>query len=109
MDFVSHALASGRRIKCLTVADDFPHESVDIVVDHSITGDLIVRLLDRTACFHGYPRVVRTDNGPEFTSRAFIAWTQRHGIEHRLIDPGKPMKNGDIEASNGKFREKCLN
>lgn len=33
MDFVSHALASGRRIKCLTVADDFTHESVDIVVD----------------------------------------------------------------------------
>ncbi len=94
MDFVSDALASGRRINCLTVADDFTHESVDIVVDHSISRDFVVRLLDQAACFRGYPQVVRTDNGPEFTSRAFIAWTQRHGIEHRLIDPGKPMQNG---------------
>ena len=31
MDFVSDSLASGRRIKCLTVTDDFSHECVDIV------------------------------------------------------------------------------
>ena len=109
MDFVSDALASGRRIKCLTVADDFTHESVDIAVDHGIGGAYVVRLLDQAACFRGYPQVVRTDNGPEFTSRAFMAWTQRHGIEHRLIEPGKPMQNGYIESFNGKFRDECLN
>ena len=109
MDFVSDALASGHRIKCLTVADDFTHESVDIAVDHGIGGAYVVRLLDHAACFRGYPQVVRTDNGPEFTSRAFIAWTQRHGIEHRLIEPGKPMQNGYIESFNGKFRDECLN
>jgi len=109
MDFVSDALASGRRIKCLTVADDFTHESVDIAVDHGISGAYVVRLLDQAACFRGYPKAVRTDHGPEFTSRAFIAWTQRHGIEHRLIEPGKPMQNGYIESFNGKFRDECLN
>jgi len=109
MDFVSDALASGRRIKCLTVADDFTHESVDIAVDHGIGGAYVVRLLDQVACFRGYPKAVRTDHGPEFTSRAFIAWTQRHGIEHRLIEPGKPMQNGYIESFNGKFRDECLN
>lgn len=109
MDFVSDALASSRRIKCLTVADDFTHESVDIAVDHGMGGAYVVRLLDQAACFRGYPRAVRTDNGPEFTSRAFIAWTQRNGIEHRLIEPGKPMQNGYIESFNGKFRDECLN
>ena len=69
----------------------------------------MVRVLDRAACFRGYPRAVRTDNGPEFTRRAFIAWTQRHGIEHLLIEPGKPMQNGYIESFNGKFRDECLN
>jgi putative transposase len=34
MDFVSDSLANGRRIKCLTVADDFSHECVDISVDY---------------------------------------------------------------------------
>jgi putative transposase len=109
MDFVSDALASGRRLKCLTVADDFSHECVDIAVDHGISGAYVVRLLEQAACLRGYPSAVRTDNGPEFTSRAFIAWTQRHGIEHRLIEPGKPMQNGYIESFNGKFRDECLN
>jgi len=52
---------------------------------------------------------VRTDNGPEFTSRAFIARTQQHNIEHLLIEPGRPMQNGYIESFNGKFRNECFN
>src|SRR5690606_14157285 len=105
MDFVSDALANGRRLKCLTVADDFTHECVDITVDHGISGAYLVRVLDQAARFRGYPRAVRTDNGPEFTSRAFIAWTQQHGIQHLLIEPGRPMQNGYIESFNGKFRD----
>ena len=109
MDFVSDSLANGRRIKCLTVADDFSHECVDIATDYGIGGQYVTRLLDRAALFRGYPGVVRTDNGPEFTSRAFIAWTQTHGIRHILIQPGRPMQNGYIESFNGKFRDECLN
>ena len=109
MDFVADALANGRRLRCLTVADDFTHECVDIAVDHGIGGKYVTRVLDQAACFRGYPRAVRTDNGPEFTSRAFIAWTQQHGIQHLLIEPGKPMQNGYIESFNGKFRDECLN
>ncbi len=77
MDFVSDSLANGRRLKCLTVADDFSHECVDLAVDYGISGMYVTRLLDRAARFRGYPAAVRTDNGPEFTSRAFIAWTCR--------------------------------
>jgi putative transposase len=108
-DFVSDALANGRRLKCLTVADDFTHECVDITVDHGISGAYVVRALGQAARFRGYPRAVRTDHGPEFTSRAFIAWTQQHGIAHLLIEPGRPMQNGYIESFNGKFRDECLN
>jgi len=45
------------------------------------------------------------DNGPEFTSRAFLAQTTLHGIRHILIQPGRPMQNGYIESFNGKFRD----
>lgn len=109
MDFVSDSLATGRRIKCLTVADDFSHECVDIATDYGISGLYVTRLLDQAAVFRGYPRVVRTDNGPEFTSRAFMGWAQTHGIRHILIQPGRPMQNGYIESFNGKFRDECLN
>lgn len=109
MDFVSDSLANGRRLKCLTVADDFSHECVDIAVDYGIGGEYVTRLLDRAALFRGYPGAVRTDNGPEFTSRAFMAWAQAHGVRHILIEPGRPMQNGYIESFNGKFRDECLN
>ena len=109
MDFVSDSLANGRRIKCLTVADDFSHECIDIATDFGISGQYVTRILDQAATFRGYPSVVRTDNGPEFTSRAFMAWAQTHGIRHVLIQPGRPMQNGYIESFNGKFRDECLN
>ena len=109
MDFVSDSLSNSRRIKCLTVADDFSHECIDIAVDFGISGQYVTRLLDQAAIFRGYPVAVRTDNGPEFTSRAFLAWTTLHGIRHILIQPGRPMQNGYIESFNGKFRDECLN
>ncbi len=109
MDFVSDSLVNGRRLKCLTVADDFSHECVDIAVDYGIGGQYVTRLLDQAAIFRGYPKAVRTDNGPEFTSRAFMGWAQSHGIRHLLIEPGRPMQNGYIESFNGKFRDECLN
>ena len=91
MDFVSDSLSNGRRLKYLTVADDFSHECVDIAVDFGISGEYVTRLLDRAAVFRGYPDMVRTDNGPEFTSRVFMAWAQTHGIRYILIQPGHPM------------------
>ena len=109
MDFVSDSLSNGRRIKCLTVADDFSRECVDITADFGISGQYVTRLLDRAAIFRGYPLAVRTDNGPEFTSRGFMAWAQSHGIRHILIEPGRPMQNGYIESFNGKLRDECLN
>jgi len=109
MDFVSDSLSTGRRIKCLTVADDFSHKCVDIAVDWGISGEYVTRLLDRAALFRGYPVAVRSDNGPEFTGRAFMGWAQAHGIRHILIEPGRPMQNGYIESFNGKFRDECLN
>ena len=112
MDFVSDAIcrpgAVSRRIKCFTVADDFSHECVDIPADFGIGGAYVTRLLDRAAMFRGYPKEVRTDNGPEFTSRAFLTWTQKHLITHILIEPGSPTQNAYIESFNGTFRDECL-
>jgi putative transposase len=109
MDFVSDSLANGRRIKCLTITDDFSHECVDIAVDHGIGGEYVTRVLDQAARFRGYPGAVRTDQGPEFTSRAFLAWATARGVRHILNQPGKPTQNAYIESFNGKFRDECLN
>ena len=73
----------------------------------------LARPIGHISCpiFSRHQIYAETDNRlhPEFTSRAFLAWTHKNGIRHILIEPGKPMQNGYIESFNGKFRDECLN
>ncbi|HDL8434484.1 IS3 family transposase [Yersinia enterocolitica] len=109
MDFVMDALATGRRIKCLTCVDDFTKECLTVTVAFGISGVQVTRILDSIALFRDYPATIRTDQGPEFTCRALDQWAFEHGVELRLIQPGKPTQNGFIESFNGRFRDECLN
>jgi putative transposase len=109
IDFVMDALSNGRRIKCLTVVDDFTRECLDIAVDFGISGEYVARLLDRIGRFRGLPSAVRTDQGPEFTSRAMDRWAYGTGVSLKLIAAGKPTQNAYVESFNGKFRDECLN
>ena len=90
------------------MADDFTRQCFDITADFGIGGHYVNRLVDWAATFRGYPQTVRTDNGPEFTCRAFTTWAQKHGIQHILIEPGSPKQNACIESFNGTFRDECL-
>jgi putative transposase len=56
---------------------------------------------------HGAPRYLRSDNGPEFVSKAVLQWLTASNIDTALIDPGKPWQNGANESFNGKFRDEC--
>jgi putative transposase len=109
MDFVMDALANGRRIKCLTIVDDFTRECLDIAVDYGISGGYVARVLEAVGQFRGLPRAIRTDQGPEFTSRALDRWAYGCGVDLKLIAAGKPTQNAYIESFNGKFRDECLN
>ena len=59
------ALANGRRIKCLTIVDDFTRECLDIAADYGISGGYVARVLEAIGR-SGFTRAVRTDQGPEF-------------------------------------------
>ena len=109
MDFVSDALANGRRIKVLTIVDDFSKEAIDLAVDYGISGHYVTRVLDQVARFRGYPKAIRTDQGPEFTGKALDQWACQHGVQLKLIQAGKPTQNAFIESFNGRFRDECLN
>ena len=58
LDFVSDALASGRRFRVLAIVDDFTRECLGLVVDTSLSGARVVRELDRIAERRGYPLMV---------------------------------------------------
>ena len=109
MDFVFDRTAEGRVIKCLTIVDDATHESVAIEVERAISGHGVSRVLDRLALSRGLPKVIRTDNGKEFCGKAMVAWAHEHGVQLRLIEPGKPNQNAYIDSFNGRLRDECLN
>lgn len=69
LDFMSDALVTGRKIRALTIVDEFTKESPDIPVEHSITGEYVVRVLTRLSAIHGLPESLRIDNGPELRSK----------------------------------------
>ena len=109
MDFVFDRTAEGRVIKCLTIVDDATPESVAIQLERAISGHGVIRVLDRLALSRGLPKVIRTDNGKEFCGKAMVAWAHEHGVQLRLIEPGKPNQNAYIESFNGRLRDECLN
>jgi putative transposase len=109
LDFVSDALTDGRRFRILAVVDDFSRENLVLVADTSLSGQRVVRELDRIIAERGMPKTIVSDNGTEFTSMAILKWVQKAGIDWHYIAPGKPQQNGFIESFNGKLRDECLN
>jgi len=107
-DFVFDATASGQQIKCLTIVDEFTRECLAIDVAGSIRSKRVIEVLSRLISTHGAPLFMRSDNGPEFVSRAILEWIAEAGIGTALIDPGKPWQNGTDESFNGRFRDECL-
>jgi putative transposase len=109
MDFVHSRFSSGRRFKCLTIVDEFTREAPALEVDSSIPGLRVIRVLDHLKELRGLPKIIRVDNGPEFSGKALDEWAWDNGVKLDFIQPGKPTQNAFIESFNGKFREECLN
>jgi putative transposase len=109
LDFVHDSLHNGRRIRALTVVEDFSRETLAIEVDTSISGTRMTAVLDRIADERGYPKTIVMDNGTEMTSLAMLAWAASHRVRLHYIAPGKPTKNAFIESFYGRFRDECLN
>ena len=101
-DFVFDWCANGQQLKCLTVTDEWTKEGLAIEIDGRIRSPRVIEVLSRLVSERGAPLYLRSDNGPEFVSRALLTWITA------LIDPGKPWQNGGTESFNGKFRDECL-
>ena len=107
-DFVFDACANGQQLKCLTVVDEYSRECLAIDVAGSIRSGRVIEVLSKLVSVHGTPKHLRSDNGPEFVSRAVLKWLTQANIDTAHIDPGKPWQNGNNESFNGKFRDECL-
>ena len=87
----------------------YTRECLALEVDTSFASRRVTRVLEEIIAERGLPQTIRCDNGPELTSRHFLAWAIERKVELAYIQPGKPMQNGRLESFNGKLREECLN
>jgi putative transposase len=108
LDFAHDALAAGRSIRVLSVVDAYTRECLALEVDTSFASRRMTRVLDEIIVHRGAPRSIRCDNGPELTSRHFLAWSIENKVELVHIQPGKPTQNAYVESFHGRLREECL-
>jgi putative transposase len=108
LDFVHDAVECGRSIRILSVVDACTRECLALEVDTSFASRRVTRVLEQIMAEHGVPGTIRCDNGPEFTSRHFLAWCVERKIELLHIQPGKPTQNGRVESFHGRLRDECL-
>ncbi len=109
MDFIVDGLATGRMVRILSVVDAYTRECLALEADTGMGSGRVTRVLERVIAERGRPENMRSDNGPEFTSRRMLAWAGdwRVGLVH--IQPGRPMQNGHVESFHGRLRDECLN
>lgn len=109
MDFLHDALATGRKLRTLSIEDAYTREMLTIEVDTSLPALRVVRILERLRLARGLPERIVIDNGTEFTAKALDQWAYENKVTLHFITPGRPMENGYIESFHGKFRDECLN
>ena len=109
VDIVSEVSAGGRRLRIFTVVDSYTRECLALEVDTLLPSRRVTRALAEIMDRRGAPVAIRSDSGPEVSSRHFLAWCIEKRIDAVHIQPGKPTQNAHIESFNGRLRDECLN
>ena len=99
MDFIVDGLATGRMVRILSVVDVYTRECLALEADTSLGSGRVTRVLERLIDERGRPENVRSDNGPEFTSRRMLAWSEdwKVGLVH--IQPDARCRTATSRAS----------
>jgi putative transposase len=108
-DFMQDTTIKGRKLRILTVMDEFDRQSLAVHVAPKMPAKSVIAVLAGLFAEYGAPKFVRSDNGPEFVAKALQTWLKARGAETIYIEPGKPWQNGFGESFNSKLRDECLN
>jgi putative transposase len=109
MDFMHDQLSDGRSFRAFNVIDDFNREGLTIEIDFSLPAGRVIRSLDQIIEWRGKPKVIRSDNGPEYVSHLLAAWASRNSVTLQFIQPGNPQQNAYVERFNRTVRYDWLN
>ena len=108
-DFVADRLSNGKKIRMLTVIDEFTRQCLAIRVAYRLNSDDVLDVLGDLFLQHGVPDYIRSDNGSEFTASTLKEWLYKLKVKTSYIEPGSPWENGYNESFNGRLRDELLN
>ena len=108
-DFVEAQTHDGRKVRLMTLIDEFTRECLAIRVARRINGLGVLETMADVMLVRGVPEHIRSDNGPEMTAKVVRQWLANVGAKTLYIEPGSPWENGYCESFNGKLRDELLN
>lgn len=108
-DFAFDRTERGTTLKWLSIVDEFTRECLALKVDRGITSEDVIDTLAELFAMRGVPASIRSDNGPEFVSKAIQTWLERLNIQTLYIAPGSPWENGYAESFHSKLRDEFFN
>jgi len=108
-DFVEAQTHDGRKVRLMTLIDEFTRECLAIRVARRINSFGVIETMADVMLERGVPEHIRSDNGAEMTAKIVRGWFAKLGATTLYIEPGSPWENGYCESFNGKLRDECLN
>jgi putative transposase len=101
MDFVHDQLATGQKLRVLTIVDTFSRCSPALEPRFTFRGADVVAVLENVGRQVELPATIRVNQGTEFVSRDLDLWAYHRVVTLDFSRPGKPADNALIEAFNG--------
>lgn len=108
-DFEQDRLCNGKKIRMLTVLDEFTRKCLKIEVNYRLKADDVVNVLSELFFTEGVPEYIRSDNGSEFVAQKVQDFLAKIKVKTAYITPGSPWENGFNERFNGILRDELLN
>jgi transposase InsO family protein len=108
-DFMSTRTDDGRPLRILNVVDEYTRVALGCRVARRLTAADVIVELEELFARHGKPRLLRSDNGREFTSARLSDWLAEQQVGQAFIERGSPQQNAYVERFNGTMRDEKLN
>ncbi len=90
LEFVHDRLNNGKKIRMLTVIDEYTRKCLAIRAGFSLKADDVLDTLSTLFITEGVPNYIRSDNGSEFTAKITREWIASVGVKTAYIEPGSP-------------------
>lgn len=90
------------------VVVDYRSRYPEVITLRSTSADAVISAIKSTFARHGIPVTVVSDNGPQFSCKAFEDFGKTYGFTHVTSSPRYPQSNGEAERMVRTIKELFL-